>query len=388
MLSGCKVMKRDSSNVGQDATTHSRRVARILEIGCYPPPFCGWATRLYFVRKELLFAGHLCTPLNLGEGRKIPSDEYECVRNGWEYIHKILLYLARGYVVHMHLNGSSIKGFVLSGIACLLSLIVLRRPILTLHAGTEQVYFPKTKSRWMAPFLRLLFVVPKLIICNNSEVKSLIVEFSINPDKIVPITPFSKQYVSETNAPLPENVAACLVKRSPLIFTYLESRPEYALDAIFQAVAEVATKHSTLGFVIVGAKGDRKKLEQQLDEYGLRQQTLVVGSVSHEIFLTLLQQSTVYLRSNQQEGTSSSICEALYLGTPVIANDSESHPEGVITYPWGDSQAIESALLQLFEHPVDTSAQTQSIPDTVKKEAELLVRCALGDPWSVSDFST
>ena len=71
----------------------------------------------------------------------------------------------------------------------------------------------------------------------------------------------------------------------------------------------------------------------------------------------------------------------------MIANDSESHPEGVITYPWGDSQAIESALLQLFEHPVDTSAQTQSIPDTVKKEAELLVRCALGDPWSVSDFS-
>ena len=87
--------------------------AKILEIGVYPPPFCGWGTRLYFVRRALDKAGHRCIPLNIGTNRKIPSDEYECVRNGWEYVCKIVRYLSRGYVIHMHANGSAPKGFIL-----------------------------------------------------------------------------------------------------------------------------------------------------------------------------------------------------------------------------------------------------------------------------------
>ena len=62
------------------------RQVKILEIGVYPPPFCGWGTRLYFVRQALDEAGHQCVPLNLGENRRIPSDEYECVRSGWERV--------------------------------------------------------------------------------------------------------------------------------------------------------------------------------------------------------------------------------------------------------------------------------------------------------------
>ena len=105
---------------------------KILEIGVYPPPFCGWGTRLYFVRKALDEAGHQCVPLNLGENRRVPSDEYECVRSGWEYVRKICRYLRLGYVIHMHANGSSPKGFLLSGIAYLLSLLAVSYTHLTL----------------------------------------------------------------------------------------------------------------------------------------------------------------------------------------------------------------------------------------------------------------
>ena len=354
---------------------------KILEIGCYPPPFCGWATRLYFVRKSLEETGHACVPLNLGENRLVPSEEYECVRSGWEYIRKICHYLRRGYVVHMHANGSSPKGFILSGIAYLLSLLTFRRPMLTLHAGTKQRYFPKSQSRLMAPILRLLFAIPKLVICNNPDVKNLIVDYSIAPDKIVPITPFSKQYISADPVPLPPEVDAFLDAHSPRIFTYLEMRPEYALESLFEAIAGLREKYPDVGVIIVGAKGSQDALIKKLDAFDLSSRCFIVGTVTHDVFLSLLRKCQVYLRSNRQEGTSSSIRESIYLGTPVIADNTGDHPEGVITYPWGDAKAIQKTLVDFFDTPKEDRLTGAEAPDTVAIEADLLVRCALGQPW-------
>jgi len=92
------------------------------------------------------------------------------------------------------------------------------------------------------------------------------------------------------------------------------------------------------------------------------------------------------LRSNRQEGTSSSIRESIYLKTPVIADDTGDHPEGVITYPWGDSEAIKKTLLEFFESPEDHQITGLEAPDTVKVEADLLVRCTQGEPWENGDF--
>tara|TARA_Y100001933_G_scaffold265095_1_gene335315 strand:- start:1266 stop:2420 length:1155 start_codon:yes stop_codon:yes gene_type:complete len=355
--------------------------AKILEIGVYPPPFCGWGTRLYFVRLALHESGHQCVTLNIGKNRKIPSDEYECVRSGWEYVRKIVRYLARGYVVHMHVNGSSLKGFVLSGIAYVLSLLTFRRPILTLHAGTQQRFFPKSRSRLMAPILRVLFTIPKLVICNNSNVKDLIVDYSINPDKIVPITPFSKQYIAADPAPLSQEVDAFLDQHSPRIFTYLEMRPEYATESLIGAVAGLRDSHPNMGLIIVGVKENQEELLKRLDALNLSDCCFIVGTVSHEIFLSLLRKCDVYLRSNRQEGTSSSIRESIYLGTPVIADGIGDHPEGVITYPWGDGIAMQKSLIEFFAEESEDRSSMNEAPDTVAIEANLLARCALGRPW-------
>ena len=377
---------RPSRSIKTMETSGTDRPVKILEIGCYPPPFCGWATRLYFVRKSLEDAGHSCVPLNLGENRSVPSEEYECVRSGWEYIRTICHYLRRGYVVHMHANGSSPKGFILSGIAYLLSLLTLRRPMLTLHAGTKQLYFPKSQSRLMAPILRLLFAVPKLVICNNPDVRNLIVEYSIDPKKIVPIMPFSKQYISADPVPLPPEVEAFLDSHSPRIFTYLEMRPEYALESLFEAVAGLSEKYPNVGVVIVGAKGCQDELLEKLDAFQLAKRCYIVGTVTHDVFLSLLRRCQVYLRSNRQEGTSSSIRESIYLGTPVIADNTGDHPEGVITYPWGDAEAVKKTLIDFFDTPNDDRTIGAEAPDTVALEADLLVRCVLGQPWKNEGF--
>ncbi len=63
--------------------------AKILQIGNYPPPMCGWAIQLKLVTEELRRRGHTCEVLKINEGRQIKSSEYLDVQGGSDYLKKI-----------------------------------------------------------------------------------------------------------------------------------------------------------------------------------------------------------------------------------------------------------------------------------------------------------
>ena len=94
-----------------------------------------------------------------------------------------------GILFHIHTNGDSLKGFLLNVIAYVISLVAFRWPVLTLHAGTDQIWFPREKSRLMIPLLKFLFGVAKAVICDNPDVGERIVEYGITPTKVFPISP-------------------------------------------------------------------------------------------------------------------------------------------------------------------------------------------------------
>ena len=124
--------------------TPSTRV-KILQITSYPPPRAGWGVRVEFLKKRLESEGHICTVLNLGRSRTIPSPEYETVLGGLDYVKKVWRFSRAGFVVHMHMNGESPKGFVLTLLAECINLLWGRRCFLTFHAGIDQPYFPRPK---------------------------------------------------------------------------------------------------------------------------------------------------------------------------------------------------------------------------------------------------
>ena len=102
--------------------TPSTRV-KILQITSYPPPRAGWGVRVEFLKKRLESEGHVCTVLNLGRSRTIPSPEYETVLGGSDYVKKVWRFSRAGYTVHMHMNGESPKGFVLTLLAEFINLL-------------------------------------------------------------------------------------------------------------------------------------------------------------------------------------------------------------------------------------------------------------------------
>jgi glycosyltransferase involved in cell wall biosynthesis len=356
--------------------------AKILEIGPYPPPYDGWSMRIWVVKSGLEKAGHFCVPLNLGGNRRTPSSDYECVRGGWEYLHKLVRYAVRGYVYHIHTNGEHHKGFLLTLIAYGVSALAGRRPILTIHGGTDQVYFPRSKSRLTVPLFKFLFGAAKAVICDNPEVARCIIEYGVTPKKVFPISPFTTQYLEIPPQELDEDIEDFLNRHAPVVLTYVECRPEYDLDSLLRAVEILSRKAPRLGLIVVGATRESETISRLLCAAGINGRSLHLGAVDHSTFLSLLRRVSLFLRSNKTEGTSASIREALHLAVPVVANDAESHPKGVFIYPWGNAKAMaETAEVALAKSAVGQSCQTQpnvlDVTDTVPEEVEILVRCAL-----------
>jgi hypothetical protein len=122
-------------------------MAKILQIGNYPPPMCGWAIQTMLVTKELRRRGHVCRVLNINENRKVKSPEFIDVQNGLDYLFELIAYLLRGYRLHAHVNGESPKGYLLALIAVLLGRLFARPATLTFHGGLPQTYFPLKEFR-------------------------------------------------------------------------------------------------------------------------------------------------------------------------------------------------------------------------------------------------
>ena len=356
-----------------------RGCAKVLEIGPYPPPYNGWSARIWVLKAGLEKAGHTCVALNLGEHRRIPSADYECVRSGWEYLCKLVRYARRGYVFHVHTNGDSRKGFLINLIAYVVTLLAGRRPILTLHAGTDQVYFPRKKSRLMVPWFKLLFGVAKAVICDNADVARRIIQYGIPAAKVFPICPFTKQYLDVPPQALGEKLEGFLQSHRPVVLTYLECRPEYDAKSLFHVIGELARQRPELGVAVTGATDGHETISATARAAGVGERCLHVGAIDHGQFLALLPRVSLFLRCNQREGTSASIREALHFGVPVVGNNSESQPEGVVVYPWGNAdamlQAAETVLASASLAPRPGTQQAAAeLPDTVMEELQVLVR--------------
>jgi glycosyltransferase involved in cell wall biosynthesis len=354
--------------------------AKILEIGPFPPPANGWAVRIKFVKEALESSGHLCTVLNLGENRRIPSAEYECVRSAFEYVRKLLVYVFKGYVPHLHINGESPKGCLLARAAAVFSLAARRQPVLTFHAGVEQTYFPKSKSTLMAPIFRWLFRRAQVILCNDMLVKQRIVEYGVAPEKIVPVPAFSRQYLDGEPAALEPHIEEQLRGGDPIVFTYVECRPEYALEALFSAVAAAAEDYPNLRLVVVGASKDAAEINRLAQAANVADRIVHLGAVERPAFLALLRRANAYLRSARTEGVSSATREALALGTPVVANHTDHQPQGVWAYTFGDTADMAAMLRRALQEGrlSKPALSLDEIPDTVAQEAELLINAALG----------
>lgn len=353
----------------------NQKPKKILEISSYPPPRAGWGVRVAFVKEALIEAGHTCEVINIApESRRIPSPEYLTSRNGLDYAWKIFTRSIRGYRVHMHLNGNSPKGFVLTILAEALNLLTLKRPVLTLHAGPDQLYFPRQRAPYLIPMFKFIFGAARKIICNSNDVKEKIAEYGINPDKIVPIPAFSRQYLRFEAAHLNGTLLSFLESKELLISSYVFFRPEFFIDRMVRGFAELHRKYPESGLLILGSDDGSQEIKKLAQDLGISGHVYFTGDLDHDAFLTVVSRSHIVLRTPIRDGVSSSVLEALALNIPVVASENGRRPESVITYNHEDISDMVRALEETIDNLPEIKKRVVKphIRDTVADEVAVL----------------
>ena len=356
-----------------------KAVRKILQITSYPPPRAGWGVRVQFLKRHLEADGHQCVVLNIGRSRMIPSEEYETVLGLWDYLRKVWRYSRSGFLVHVHVNGQSPKGFVLAITAELLSLLSGRRCILTFHAGLDQAYFPRPRAPLLRPMFWVLFAVPRQISCNSEAVKAKIVEYGVSPDKIVPIAAFSRQYLQFDTVPLGDRLDAFYARYPEMLFCYLSLRGGFYADVLIDAFALLVRTRPDVGLVLCGVSGHHEQdvwddFAGRIARHQLEPRMCVVDDLDHDQFLTALTRSAVYVRTPTSDGVSSSVLEALSLGVPVVAAENGTRPASVITYPARDPRLLAETIERVLSARAEFAAAILRpvVPDTLSDEARLL----------------
>ncbi len=358
------------------------RKIKILQIGPYPPPGTGWSIRIKMLKKYLERAGHECLVMNTNKNRKVASEEFVPVRGGWDYFKKVVRCCAQGYLVHVHINGKSTKSPMLALVAEFVSLLFGRRAVLTFHAGVKQDYFPKQDKFWLDNTFRLIFLFAKKIVCNNEEVKARIAAYGVEPQKIVPIPAFCLEYL-EDKAELPPELADFIRAHQPTLCSYIYMRHDFNLDFVFEAMQRVLQHWPQLGIVWMGADRESQALQQRLREAGLAYCSYIAGDLDHGDFLAVLEACDAYVRTPVVDGVSSSVLEALMLGSVVVASENGSRPEGVKTYVDGNVESFSQTLLNIpratnGKPEIDKPglARRWGVRDTLREEIELLCSAA------------
>ena len=360
-------------------------MAKILEITSYPPPRAGWGIRVEYLKRQLEDDGHECVVLNIGMSRSIQSPEYETVLSGWDYLRKVVRFTRRGFTQHIHVNGATEKGVLLTLIAQAVSICFGRRPVLTFHAGVTQVHFPRDKAPAWIPVFWLVFKLSRTIICNSEEVKAKIVEYGVDPAKVFPIPAFSTQYLERAGRPLSAAMESFYASFQHVIFSYIRLRPLFYPVELIEGFADLAADRNDVGLVLCGAATDDHgeesllhKAMETIQERGISDRVHIVNDLDHDAFLEALSRSSVYLRSHVSDGVCSSVLEALSLGVPVVASENHTRPNGVIRYPATDARRLGLILADTLKRRQEIAQRIERPPlvDTLRTEVDLLVRAA------------
>jgi len=357
---------------------------KILLIGNYPPPLCGWSMQTCLVVDELRRRGHVCHILNINENRKLKSPHYVDVQSGPDYLLKLARGSIRGFRLNPHMNGKSKKGYLLALTAALIGRLTFRPAILTFHGGLGQEYFPRHDSPRLHLAFRLLFQICGSIACDSSQVKNAIQGYGISARKITPVPTFSLQYVQFAAGPLSRPIEEFLASHDPVFLAYLCFRPEYRVELLRAAMDRFRSVSPRAGFIWLGFP-DRELPQAQafVRTWPAAEQDslLLLGNLPHVEYLTLLSRCTAYLRTPETDGIAASVLEAQALGLPVVASENGSRPHGVLTYRGADP----ADLCIKMQTAVSTARSSckeikaEDFPDNIALMADWLTQDMISD---------
>lgn len=234
------------------------------------------------------------------------------------------------------------------------------RYVLTLHAGDLQRHFPQLRSRvplvssitrWaLRRFDTVIAVDPDIAEIIRGEVG----------DRRVELLPAFVDFADDDTPSYEPEVERFLASRRLLVMAaygvqFLPGGEElYGLDTAIDSFLELAPEYEDLRLAIFVARPPTRgrarshlaRLEQRLDDAGVRERMLIVFG---QPLVPALREQSVFVRPTRAEGDAVSVREAQRAGVPVVASDVVGRPDGVVVFPAGSATALSTALRSVID---------------------------------------
>lgn len=143
--------------------------------------------------------------------------------------------------------------------------------------------------------------------------------------------------------------------------------PIKRFDVFLRIILAVKKDFPTIYCEIAGEGELREALEQQIEEFGLRKNVLLLGNLPRKDVLLKMQQSKVLLHTSDYEGQCYVYLEALAAGANVLALNRGYLPQSEKVIPGESESELRLALTKLLQSKLDFHS---SIPYTMSMTVE------------------
>ncbi|HEX6198740.1 MAG TPA: glycosyltransferase family 4 protein [Thermoanaerobaculia bacterium] len=320
---------------------------KLLLVGPYPPPHGGISVHVATAYRLLRRSGAACRVLD-ADGRHGPGSARSGRPGRWRRWSRLSCAIRRharaGWTLHLHTNGHNPRSW-LTVLGCGRAARSAPARLVTLHSGMVPEYL-SGGGAGRRLLVRLALGPYDRVLCVNPRIREAVAALGIAPDKLEVAPAYLPSPPPATDAALPPPaVEAWLRVHRPVLVSTLWFRPEYGFDVLIEALARLAPRHPSLGCLVLGGGEGEEAARRQLRERGLEERVLVAGDVSHTLCLALMARADLFVRPSLTDGDALSVREALSLGLPVVATDTDGRPGGIAALvPPGDAAALAAAI--------------------------------------------
>lgn len=146
----------------------------------------------------------------------------------------------------------------------------------------------------------------------------------------------------------------------PVILSAGRLRKQKDFETLLRAFALVRVKQACR-LVILGEGSERRRLEELIEQLGLRGEALLPGHRPNPF--AYMRRAALFVLSSRFEGSPNVLIEALAVGVPVVATDCHSGPREILEdgaygplVPVGDAEQMAAAILATLATPLPAVA--------------------------------
>lgn len=302
---------------------------KTLLIGPKPPPHGGISVHVSGIHRKLIAAGIECEILDT-----------TLITDRLRFARELASYAARGWTLHLHTNGHNRNSWMLA-LMCGVAGQFSGGCVLTLHSGMMPGYL-RTSPPWRRKLIGFVCCLYSRVICVGPAIRDAAILAGAVPER-TELAPAGLAAESP-DVPLNPQLLAWIELHRPLISTALFFRPEYGFDLLIEGLARLRERYPSVGCLVMGSGEESQKAEALVRGAGLESHVQLLGDVNHDMCLTLMRHSHVFVRPTLEDGDSMSVREALALGVPVVASRVGSRPPAVTLFNPGDIEDMLSGI--------------------------------------------